>query len=94
MSRLKTAQGTLRSILVDLRAAKSRLARLESTLPDPGHEEPAEAELREAIECVQADLIDDAVATLEKVARRDAAALRQEFFERQKLAARLRGGGT
>ena len=94
MSRLETSQRTLRSILVDLRAARSRLARLVSTLPDPEAEEPAETELREAIECVQADLLDDAVKTLERVAHRDAAALRREFFERQKLVARQHGGGT
>ena len=89
---LKRAQGTLREILPDLRAISERLASLEETVPDS--EDPVVSELREGLACVQDELLDDAIQTLETVANSNAAELREAFLNRRALLVRMSDKGT
>ena len=78
-------------IAEQLRQVEARIVALCATLPEPADRFDAQAQLREALECVSRDLIADAIQTLELAAEGGGAGLRRDFDRRQRLLAAPRG---
>jgi len=80
---LQEAQQALQAITASLRGIDDELAKLSGSLPDPTAEFEARAELKGVIGCVRADLLADAIATLEHVGEQTARGLCVEFHDRR-----------
>jgi hypothetical protein len=90
---LAGAQDAMRGVVGDLRRIGGRMAELCENLPEPDDEFEALAELCGVVDCVNRDLIADAIRTLELAANHDEAELRREYEQRQRwLAAPRRIG--
>ncbi len=81
---IAATQHHLRAILGELRRLDDRLTDLCEALPEPGAEFEALGELRGRIECLQSDLLLDAMATLWAGASRSEAELYEDFLWRRK----------
>lgn len=73
----------IRAVVDELRRIQARIAELCSTLPDPD-------EQRAVLECVNRDLLSDAIETLAVVASLSKAQLRDEFERHQQRLAHPR----
>ena len=79
------ARSALRAAAADLEAVYRRLSALAERLPVPCERFLTLAELRAAIDCVRADLLTDAIETLEAAATLSERELRRRFAERRSL---------
>ncbi|MHC5066531.1 MAG: hypothetical protein ACYTG5_21455 [Planctomycetota bacterium] len=84
---LTEARAAIGRIAQSLRCLQRQISDLCSTLPEHGQHFDPRAELRSALHCVNADLIDDAIKTLRQAVTATAAQLRHEFDRRQQLRA-------
>ena len=80
---LQEAQQALQTIITGLRGIDAELAELSISLPEPTQEFEARAELGGVIRCVRADLLADAIATLEHAGSQGPLGLCVEFHDRQ-----------
>lgn len=86
-------QDAIRETAVELRRIEERLVELCESLPEPGHEFEPRAELGGVLDCVNRDLLADAIRTLELAATQGEDQLRREYDRRQQqLAAPRRVG--
>lgn len=74
-------------VVDQLRHTEARIAALCGMRPEPGDRFEHQAQLREALECVNRDLIADAIATLERAATGEQTQLRRDVDRRQPLLA-------
>jgi hypothetical protein len=81
------AQDAIRGVVGDLRRIEGRMVELCESLPEPGDEFEPLAELCGVVDCVNRDLIADAIRTLEFAASQDEAELRREYEQRQRCLA-------
>ena len=86
-------QDAIRGVVGNLRRIGERMDELCQSLPEPGHEFEPLAELGGVVDCVNRDLVADAIRTLELAASQGEAELRREYDRRQRqLAAPRRVG--
>jgi len=80
---LAEAQYALKAIVASLEAINEELATITAVLPSPADdaEWPATAFLRCIVECIQAELLEDALSSLRDVAEKDAEGLSLEWAE-------------
>lgn len=83
-------RAAIRQLVAELRQIEGRIVELCATLPAPGEEFEILSELRSAMDCVNRDLLADAIETLELAASSSENRLRHAFDQRRQWLAATR----